>query len=225
MDYLNKVLAIVKKDLTSEFRTKDMLSAMLIFSFLTVTIFSFAFEPTKEMIRNVFPGIVWVAFIFAGILGLNRSFLSEKANDSILGLMLTPVDRTAIYLGKMLGNLIFMSIMELISLPIFFILFDFRMSGSILALVAIIILATIGFIAIGTFLAALSVNTRNSEILLPIILFPLIIPVVIGAVQATESIVNGAPAEEWLQWLRIIAGFDVIFLVVPFLLFEYLLEV
>lgn len=225
MDFLKKVWAIVQKDLTSEFRTKEMISAMLIFSFLTVTIFSFAFEPTKEMIKGVFPGIIWVAFIFAGILGLNRSFLSEKANDCILGLMLCPADRSAIYFGKMIGNLLFMLIMEVISLPIFFVLYDFKMVGSFLYLTLMIILATIGFIAIGTFLAALSVNTRNSEILLPIILFPLIIPVLIGAVQATSAILTAGPLQDWLPWIKVITAFDIVFLTVPWLLFEYLLEV
>ena len=225
MDFVRKVSTIIWKDLTSEFRTKETLSSMVIFSFLTVTIFSFAFDPTREMIKGVFPGIIWVAFVFAGILGLNRSFLSERANDCIFGLMLCPTDRSAIYFGKMIGNFIFMSIVELISLPIFFVLFDFRMEGSILYLISVILLATIGFTAIGTFLAALSVNTRNSEILLPIILFPLIIPVLIAAVQATSTILSGGLTAEWLPWLQIIVAFDIIFLFIPALLFEYLLEV
>ncbi|TLM99809.1 transcriptional regulator [bacterium] len=226
MDFFRKIRAIVWKDLTSEFRTKEMLSAMLIFAFLTIVIFVFAFDPSKALVKEVFPGIIWVSFIFAGILGLNRSFLTEKSNDCIMGLMLCPVDRSAIFFGKMIGNFIFMAIMEIISLPVFAVLFNYRIKFSAVApLVIIIFLGTLGFIASGTFLAAMSSNTRNSEILLPIILFPLIVPVVLGAVQATAAILNGAPAADWLVWLKIIIAFDAIFLVVPLLLFEYVLEV
>ncbi len=225
MNYLNQIRTLVWKDLTSELRTKEMLSAMLIFAFLTTVVFSFAFDPDSETVKKVFPGIIWVAFIFAGILGLNRSFLSEKSNDCIMGLMLCTADRGIIYLGKMISNLIFMYIMEAVTLPILFVLFDYRLKGSLLYLILIVTLGTWGFIAIGTFLAALSVNTRNSEILLPIILFPLIVPLLIAAVQATGVILGGGVWADWSNWFRILAAFAVIFTVVPWLLFDYLLEV
>lgn len=225
MNYLNQIRTLVWKDLTSELRTKEMLSAMLIFAFLTTVIFSFAFDPDGETVKKVFPGIIWVALIFAGILGLNRSFLSEKSNDCIMGLMLCTTDRGIIYLGKMISNLIFMYIMEAVTLPILFVLFDYRLKGSLLYLILIVALGTWGFIAIGTFLAALSVNTRNSEILLPIILFPLIVPLLIAAVQATGVILGGGVWGDWSNWFRILTAFAVIFTVVPWLLFDYLLEV
>lgn len=226
MGFFTNIGAIVRKDLTSEFRTKEMLSAMLIFAFLTIIIFVFAFDPSKALVKEVFPGIIWVSFIFAGILGLNRSFLSEKTNDCILGLMLCPIDKSAIFFGKMIGNFIFMAIMEIISLPIFAVLFNYKISSQAVGpLTLVVFLGTLGFIASGTFLAAMSANTRNSEILLPVILFPLIVPVVLGAVQATTAVLSGAPAAEWLIWLKIIIAFDIIFLVVPLLLFEYVLEV
>ncbi len=225
MNYLNQIRTLVWKDLTSELRTKEMLSSMLIFAFLTTVVFSFAFDPDSETVKKVFPGIIWVAFIFAGILGLNRSFLSEKSNDCIMGLMLCTTDRGIIYLGKMISNLIFMYIMEAVTLPILFVLFDYRLKGSLLYLILIVALGTWGFIAIGTFLSALSVNTRNSEILLPIILFPLIVPLLIAAVQATGVILGGGVWADWSNWLRILTAFAVIFTVVPWLLFDYLLEV
>ena len=226
MNFFNKVRAIVWKDLTSEFRTREMLSSMLIFAFLTIIIFVFSFDPSKTLVKEVFPGIIWVSFIFSGILGLNRSFLNERSNDCLLGLMLCPVDRSAIFFGKMIGNFIFMVIMELISLPVFAILFNYQIKFSdVGALVLIIFLGTLGFIASGTFLAALAANTRNSEILLPIILFPLIVPVVLGAVRATAAVLQGAPAADWLMWLKLMSAFDAIFLVVPLVLFEYVLEV
>lgn len=225
MNYMNQVMTIVQKDLTSELRTKEMLSSMLIFAFLTTVVFSFAFDPDTETIKKVFPGIIWVAFIFAGNLGLNRSFIGEKNNDCIMGLMLATPDRGVIYLGKMISNLIFMLIMECITLPILFVLFDYRIKGSFLLLLLIVLLGTWGFIAIGTFMSALSVNTRNNEILLPIVLFPLIVPLLIAAVQATGTILNGGNWDDVTNWLRLLAVFDLIFTLVPWLLFEYLLEV
>jgi len=225
MSYFNQIWTLVRKDLTSELRTKEMLSGMLIFAFLTTVVFSFAFDPDTETVKRVFPGIIWVALTFAGILGLNRSFLSEKGNDCIMGLMLCTPDRGIIYLGKMLSNLIFMGIMEVITLPVLFVLFDYRLKGSLLFFISVVILGAWGFIAIGTFLAALSVNTRNSEILLPIILFPLIVPLLIAAVQATGIILSGGAWSGWSNWFKILVAFDIIFTVAPWLLFDYLLEV
>lgn len=223
-DFLSFVSTIVWKDLKAEFRTKEMLSSMLIFAFLVIVIFSFAFDPTVQSLKKALPGIIWVAFIFSGILGLNRSFLSEQANESIQGLMLAPMDRSAIYFGKVLGNLVLTTLVEAISLPIFIILFDYSYTGSWFWLIAVIFSGTVGFVAVGTFLAALSSNTRSSEVLLPIILFPVIVPVVIGAVEMTKALFAGGALAEIAVWLRVIAVYDVVFLVIPFLLFDFLLE-
>ena len=225
MNYFNQIGTLIRKDLTSELRTKEMLSSMLIFAMLTTVIFSFAFDPDTETVKKVFPGIIWVAFIFAGIMGLNRSFGGERNNDCILGLMLSTTDRGVIYLGKTISNLVFMYIMEGITLPILFVLFDYRLKGPLLLLVTVVLLGTWGFIAVGTFMSAMAVNTRNSEILLPIILFPLIVPVLIAAVQATGIIVNGGNWADAVNWFKIMGAFDVIFTVIPWLLFDYLLEV
>ncbi len=225
MRFLTKVANIVWKDLVNEFRTKEMLSAMLIFAVLVIVIFAFAFTPTRELTTKIFPGIIWVAFTFSGILGLNRSFLNEKQNETLLGLMLTPVDRTAIYFGKVISNFIMMVMTEVISLPLFFVLFDFRLKGSLLQLVFVILLGTLGFIAVGTFLAALAANTRTSEILLPIILFPILVPVIIAAVESTGLILAQEPFANFSGWVKLIGVYDVIFLVIPFILFDYVLEV
>lgn len=225
MHTLNSIRAIVVKDLVSEFRTKELLSSMLIFAVLTIIVFVFAFDPTKALVKQVFPGMVWVCFIFAGVLGLNRSFVSERANDCITGLVLCPVDRSVIYFGKMTANLIYIGIVEVITLPLFAVLFNYRIPvQAIPPLVLVIFMGTLGFTAVGTFLAALSSNTRSSEMLLPVILFPVMVPVILGAVQTTAAILSGAPAAEWVSWLKILAAFDAIFLAVPFVLFEYILE-
>lgn len=224
MPFLAKVWAIAAKDLRAELRTKQMSSAMLIFAFLVIVIFAFAFDPTRRNLAFILPGIIWVAFFFAALLGLNRSFVSEKVDDCLHGLMLAPVDRSAIYFGKVLANLVFTLVVEAVSLPLFFVLFNYTLQGSWLLLLAVVFLATFGFIALGTFLSALSANTRTSEILLPVILFPVTVPVVIAAVQASRGILTGAEVSSFLPWLGVLGVYGVVFLVVPFLLFDYVLE-
>lgn len=224
MPFLAKVWAIAAKDLRAELRTKQMSSAMLIFAFLVIVIFAFAFDPTRQSLGFILPGIIWVAFFFAALLGLNRSFVAEKVDDCLHGLMLAPVDRSAIYFGKVLANLIFTLVVEAVSLPLFFVLFNYTLKGSWLLLLAVVFLATFGFIALGTFLSALSANTRTSEILLPVILFPLTVPVVIAAVQATRGILTGLDTQTFLPWLGVLGVYGVVFMVVPFLLFDYVLE-
>lgn len=224
MTLWSRVWAIAAKDLRAELRTKQMSSAMMIFAFLVIVIFAFAFDPTRQNLTFILPGVIWVAFIFAALLGLNRSFVAERINDCLHGLMLAPVDRSAIYFGKLLANLIFTLVVEAVSLPLFFVLFNYSLQGSWGALAGVVTLATFGFIAVGTFLSALSANTRTSEILLPVILFPVAIPVVIGAVQATRAILAGAKVAEYLPWVGVLGVYGVVFAVVPFLLFDYVLE-
>ncbi len=226
MNSLKALKAIISKDLRSELRSKELLSSMLIFAVLTIIVFVFAFNPMKSVVRQVFPGMIWVCILFAGMLGLNRSFVAEKINDCITGLVLCPVDKSVIYFGKTIANLIYICIVETITIPLFAVLFNYQIPVQAIGpLVLIVFLGTLGFISAGTFLAALSANARNSEVLLPIILFPVLVPVILGAVQATSAILTGAPFSEWFSWLKIIAAFDAIFLVAPLILFEYVLEV
>ncbi len=225
MNFLKKVGAIVWKDFVAEFRTKEMLGAMLIFAFLVIITFSFAFNLTRDTLKEVFSGLVWVGFIFSGLLGLNRSFFAEKSHDALMGLMLCPVDRSAIYFGKVIGNFTFMTIMELITLPLFFVFFDYKAPGSIGLFVVVILLGTIGFISIGTLLAALAVNTRSSEMILPLLLFPVIVPIILGAVSSSSLILAGEPLSSYQHWLKLMLGYDLIFLAVPYILFDFVLEV
>lgn len=226
-----KIYMMMWKDLTMELRSKETVSAMLIFSILVIVIFGFAFiQPSGKIQPEVFPGVMWVAITFAGILGLNRSFLLEKHNDSLMGLMLAPIDKSVIFFGKVLANFIFLLMVELISMPLFLIFLNLQIKGPVLYLILVIFLGTLGFIAIGTFLSALAANTKASEILLPIILFPILVPLILGAVKATGIVISGFILEPgWAQsfwsWIRLMAVYDIIFLVVPFLLFEYVLEV
>lgn len=215
-----KVFSILWKELISEFRTKDILTSVLVFALLVIVIFSFAFEPQK--IEMVASGILWVAFTFGGVIGLSRTFVPEKDKGSLEGLMLCPVSREVIYFGKMLGSLAFMLIVEVIVLPVFLVLFNLPIF--IPRLVLIVVLATIGFVCIGTLFSALAVNTRAREIMLPILFFPIVSPIIIAAVKSTALILAGGSWDSLSSWLGIMAAFDVIFLVVSSLVFGFVIE-
>jgi len=222
MGFLRKVLAIVQKDLAVELRTKEMLSSMFVFSLLVIVIFNFAFELRVENVREVAPGILWVTFTFAGMLGLSRSFVLEKDKGCLEGLLLCPVDRSAIYFGKMLGNVIFMTVVEAIILPIFSVLFNISLFQPVLLL--IVVLGTLGFAGVGTLFSAMAVHTRAREVMLPVLLFPVVVPAMIAAVKATGGILDGQAFSEIAHWVRLLAVFDVVFLAISFMAFDYVVE-
>jgi heme exporter protein B len=224
MAYFKKIWIIVWKDIRAELRTKEIFSSMFIFSLLVLIIFNFSIDLLEVKPLDIAQGVLWIAFTFSGILGLNRSFLFEKENDCLQGLMLTPVDRSAIYLGKMLGNLIFMLVMEAITVPVFVILFNIGIYDKIFKLMIVIFFGTLGFVTVGTLFSAMSVNIKVREVMLPVLLFPIVVPVIIAAVKSTELILSGKPFEDVISWLKLIAVFDVIFLVVSFISFEYIIE-
>ena len=218
------ILTLAWKDIVSEFRSRETISSMLIFCLIVVVIFNFMFEPGSTLVREMVPGILWVAITFAGILGLNRSFIYEVDQGCLLGLLLCPVDHYMLYLGKMLGNFFFMIVMEIIIIPLMIILFNLNILNIIFPLALIIFLGTLGFAAVGTLLSAISVNTRAREILLPILLFPIAIPVLLAAVKATGSLINEGTFASAASWVKILTGFDIIFLVLSSLLFEFVVE-
>ena len=227
-----KFLEIAKKDLLAEFRTKQMLNSMVIFAFLVIVIFSFAFgnEATiyipnlkKKIIDILAPGMLWIAFTFAGMLGLSRSFAGEKEEGCLDGLKLCPVDRSDIYNGKVLSNAVLMFLMEIATLPIFIVLFSYDIKN-LPGLIVVIILGTLGFIFVGTLLSALTVNTRTREILLPVILFPVLIPVILSAVTATAAMLANGDLSDISGELQILVVYDIIFFVVAQMVFEYTIE-
>ena len=220
--FLRKVLAIVHKDIIAELRTKEMLSSMFVFALLVIVIFNFAFELRVANVKQVAPGVLWVTFTFAGMLGLNRSFILEKDKGCLEGLLLAPVDRTVIYFGKMLGNLIFMSVVEAIVLPIFWVLFNPPLFS--LALILVIILGTLWFAGVGTLFSAIAVHTRAREVMLPILLFPIVVPLMIAAVKITGGLLDGQLLSAMRNWLNLLVGFDVIFLTVSYMTFDYVVE-
>lgn len=224
MGFLIRLKAILWKDLLSELRGKELLSMMSFFSLLVLVIFNFAFEPGSAQIAELGPGILWVAFTFAGVLGLNRSFIMEKENEGLQGMMLCPGDRGVIYLGKMGGNLLFMTLIEALILPFFAVFFNIDLWRILPQLALILLLSTLGFVAVGTLFAAISVHTKSRELLLPVLLLPIVVPVIIAAVKSTGGILAGRPLAEAAGWLNLLVGFDVIYLVVSFLVFESILE-
>jgi len=216
-----QVGAIVWKDVVAELRTKEMFSSMFVFAILVILVFNFAFELRVEPIRTA-PGVLWVAFTFAGVLGLNRSFIVEKDKGCLEGLLLTPADRSVIYFGKLISNVIFMSIVEVILLPIFWALFNLPAFPPVLAV--IIFLGTLAFAEVGTLFSVMVVNTRAREVLLPVLLFPIVIPALIAAVKATGGLLDGLPLADIGLWLQLLIAFDVIFLALAYVLFDYAVE-
>ncbi|MBI4289568.1 MAG: heme exporter protein CcmB [Chloroflexi bacterium] len=213
---------MLAKDLLLEFRAREIVVSLLVFALLTIIIFSFAFEPGPDRIGIVAPGVLWVAFTFAGVLGLNRAFVQEKDSGCLQGLMLCPVDREAIYFGKMLASFIFMFIMEIIIMPVFSIFLNLPIFMPWLLLIAF--LATIGFVAVGTIFSAIAVNTKARDLMLPLLFFPVVVPVLIAAVKSSAIVLAGSSLDDLWPWLQMIAAFDAIFLVISALIFQYALE-
>lgn len=224
MSMINKIGAIVWKDILSELRTKEMIFSMLVFSLMVTVIFNFSFEIGSAFIQEAAPGMLWMTFIFASLLGMNRSFIYEVDKGCLQGLMLAPMNRNAIYISKFLVNFIFIGLVELIVLPIFSIFFDLNIIDSFFQLLAVIFLSTFGIAVIGTLFSAISVNTKTREVMLPILHFPVSIPLIIGAVQSTAAIFHGQDWSVIWGWLKILVAFDAIFLIVALLTFEYVIE-
>lgn len=222
MAFLRKVWAIVAKDVAAELHTREMVSAMLVFAVLSLLVFSFALDLRGATARAAAPGVLWATVAFAGTLGLSRSLAREQQTGCIDGLLLTPVDRSAIFFGKALGNLIFVGIVEAVLLPLSAALFDVPLLRP--GVLLVLVLGTVGYAAVGTLLAAIAVNTRAREVMLPILLLPLALPVLIAAVQATGFIIEGGALAEASGWVRLLVAYDLIIVAVATLTFSYVVE-
>lgn len=221
---IRTALTIAGKDLKNELKSKQTIGMMIVFSSLVILIFSFAFDPTNNMVKAVVPGLIWLITIFSGILGLNRSFTSERENDCFTGLRAAPIEPASIYLGKVMANFTLVALVQIICLPILFLLFNYQFTGSYLWFALILFAGTCGFIIVGTFLAALAANAKNSEMLLPVLLLPLISPLIIAGVQATRIILENVEIQDAISWLQLMTAYDLIFLAACFLLFEFITE-
>ncbi len=222
MSFLRKVWAIFAKDIAAELHTREMVSAMLVFAVLALLVFSFALDLRGEMAEAAAPGVLWVTVAFAGTLGLSRSLAREQQAGCMDGLLLAPVDRSAIFFGKALGNLAFMAVVEIVLLPLFAALFDVPLLRP--GVLLVMALGTLGYGAVGTLLAAIAVNTRAREVMLPILLLPLAVPLLIAAVQATGGLLDGAALADVGGWLRLLVVYDLIIIAVSMLTFGYVVE-
>jgi len=221
-DYLKALFAITWKDLAAEWRSREMISAMLVFAFLVILVFNFALELDAQVRANVSAGVLWVTFSFAGTLGLNRSMAMEKDRGCLDGLLMAPVDRTAIYFGKTLANLLLMLLTALIILPVYSILYNINLFQP--GLLLVILLGSSGYVEVGTLLAGLAVQARTRDILLPVLLFPVIIPVLIASVKATSAILQGAVWNDLSPWLNLLIVYDLVFIGVALMVFNQIVE-
>jgi heme exporter protein B len=222
MSFWRKSLAITWKDVLSEARTREVVFTVLIFTMLVIVIYNFTTGFTQEMLNVAAPGLLWATFSFSGILSLNRAFVKEKENGCMEGLMAAPLSRESIYVGKVLGSVLFMLAIEIISLVLFTLLFNMNVMR--LPLLVVTLLTTVGFASVGILFSALSANTRAREMVLPILFLPVVLPVVVAAVKASELALAGNPLGGLSPWLQIIIAFDVIFLALSYLVFTFVVE-
>jgi heme exporter protein B len=220
--YLRAISAMVWKDLTTELRNRELLSAMLVFALLVILIFNFALELDLRTRETVTSGVLWVTFAFAGTLGLNRSMAAEKDRGCLDGLLLVPVDRSALYFGKALSNLIFMLIVEAIVLPVYSVLYDVNLF--LPGLMAVILLGSVGYVAVGTLLSTMAVQARTRDVLLPILLFPVVLPLLVAALKASNGFLQSFNMEEIRPWVNLLIAYDVIFIAVAFMVFDFVVE-
>lgn len=223
-ELLRQAAIVARKDLLLELRSRTAFFSMLVFTALVLAIFNFARDPTSVSGLDLAPGTLWITFSFAGLLGLNRAFALERENRAIDGLLLAPLSRTALYLGKMAANLVFVGAVEAIALPLFALFFNVPILPVLAPLVLVIALATIGFVAVGTLMSAIAVNTRFAEFMLPVLMLPFLVPPVTSAVQVTARLFAGRPLAEQVGWLRLLVGYDLVFIVMCMMIFEWTLE-
>lgn len=217
---LGPALTIAAKDISIELRTRTAFLSALVFAILVLAILFFARDPTAVSANDVAPGALWVTFTFAAMIGLNRAFLLEKENAAIDALILTGVPKTAIFIGKALGNLAFVFMVELVSLPLFVLFYNLDILAQLPSLILVIVMATVAFVSVGTLLSSMVVRTRFAELMLPLLLLPFLVPPIVSAVQATSRILAGRPLSEVSGWLNLLGGFDVVFVTLSILLFE-----
>ena len=216
--------AVAAKGMKIEWRTKTAFASAIVFAVLVLSVFYFARDPTVVSALDIAPGALWVTFTFAAMLGLNRAFMLERENMAMDALLLAPISPSAIFVGKLLGNLAFVGVVELVSLPLFILFYDLPIVRQLPALMGVIAMATIAFVSVGTLLSSMVVRTRFAELMLPVLLLPFLIPPVVGAVQLTSRILIGRPLSDLAGWLKLLASFDIVFVVLCFFLFEATLD-
>lgn len=215
---------VAQKDLAIEFRTRSAFLSALVLSLLSLVIFFFAWDPTAVRPAQIAPGVLWVTFTFSGLLGLHRSFGVESRDGALDALLVAPISRESIFLGKFFANLLFVLGVQAIALPAVALFYNLDIGGVFWALAGVMFLAAVGLVCIGTLFASITANTRMAELLLPVLALPFFVPVVMPAAQATAQLLDGRPLSETLAWLRILLAFDLVFLYACTIAFPFTLE-
>jgi heme exporter protein B len=217
-------LAIASKDIRAELRSRTALLSALVFAALVLVVFNFARDPTALAVADLAPSVLWVTFALAAMVAMNRAFTVERENSAFDGLLLAPVPREALFLGKLLANLAFVGTVELVTLPLFVLFFNVSFWPQLPGVLAVTALATIGFVAVGTIFSAMAVRTRFAELMLPVLLLPFMVPPLIGAVQVTARLLAERPLSEMWGWLRLLALYDVVFVTLCTLAFAAVVD-
>jgi len=222
--YVRRAWIVLWKDVLIEGRSKETLNALVFFALLLLFLFEFALGGDRERLAAALPGLLWLGFVLSGLLGLGRTFLIERENDCWDGLLLAPGDKSAIYLGKLAGNLLLMGVVEALVLALFTLFYNVDLEGALPSLALVIGLGTLGFAAVGTLFAAMTAHVRARELLFPVLFLPVLVPLLLGAVRATEAVLRGDSLSSVAHWLRLLAAADVIYVAVGVLTFDVLLE-
>ncbi len=222
--FLAQSWLIYRKDMVVEYRTRERVVTMFVFSLIVMVIFNFAFNTGPNVVERVVPGMIWVAFAFAGMLSASRSFAPEKDRGTFDGLLLAPIDRGSIFLGKLLGNITLIGLVQLAVLPLFVLFFNMTILPYLSKLLVVFFLGTVGFSSVATLFAAVAVNTRMRDVMLPVLLLPVASPVLIALVETTRTTFEGGDWQDMTNWIRLLSVFTVVFLVASVMLFEYIVE-
>jgi heme exporter protein B len=221
---IDVVLAVAGKDIRAELRSRTALLTALAFAALVLVIFNFARDPTAVSAATLAPSVLWVTFALAAMVAMNRAFTVERENGALDGMLLAPIPREAVFLGKLLANLAFVGAVELVTLPLFTLFFNVSVWSILPGLLAVMALATIGFVAVGTIFSAMAVRTRFAELLLPVLLLPFMVPPLIGAVQTTTRLLADRPLSEMVGWLRLLTLYDIVFVTLCTLTFSSVVD-
>ena len=215
---------VARKDLAIEFRTRSAYLSALVFSLLAIVIFYFAWDPTAIGSSDLAPGVLWVTFTFSGLLGLHRSFGVEQQDGAMDALLIAPVPRESLFLGKALANLVFVLGVQAVALPAVALFYNLPIGPALGPLAALMVLASVGLVAVGTMFAGMTANTRLAELLLPVLALPFFVPIVLPAAKTTALLLAGRPVSEAVAWLRILLAFDLVFAYACMLVFPFTLD-
>jgi heme exporter protein B len=223
-NFIRLALTIAGKDIRAELRSRTALLSALVFAALVLVVFNFARDPTAISATALAPSVLWVTFALAAMVAMNRAFNIERENAALDGLLLAPLPREALFLGKLVANLAFVGTVELVTLPLFTLFFNVSLVGVLPGIIGVAALASIGFVAVGTIFSAMAVRTRFAELMLPVLLLPFMVPPLIGAVQVTSRLLAGRPLSEMFGWLRLLALYDIVFVTLCTLAFSAVVD-